>query len=124
MVQINSNLKVVASIPGWQETKGTRNGYVMMCNLLDETPRPLILRLDYRTCGGGLTGRQLHLQVRAALGLEPKVSLRMVPFRPWHRHIKSSFPIPEMDAIRATDCQCKYLLGTAVLYYAYVHLAE
>ena len=28
LVQINSNLKVVASIPGWQETKGTRNGYI------------------------------------------------------------------------------------------------
>ena len=68
-LQINSNLEVVASIPGWQKTKGTRNGYIMMCNLLNETPRPVILRLDYRIAGGGLTGRQLHLQVRAALGL-------------------------------------------------------
>ena len=81
-LQIASNLAVVASIPGWQKTKGTRNGYIMMCNLLNETPRPVILRLDYKIDGGGLTGRQLHLQVRAALGLEPKASLRMVPFRP------------------------------------------
>ena len=81
-LQIDSNLAVVASIPGWQKTKGTRNGYIMMCNLINDTPRPVILRLDYRINGGGLTGRQRHLQVRAALGLEPKVSLRMVPFRP------------------------------------------
>ena len=75
MVQINSNLKVVASIPGWQEKKGIRNGYVMMCSLLDATPRPLILVLDYQIAGGGLTYRQLHRQVRESLGLEPKVSL-------------------------------------------------
>ena len=123
-LQIDSNLAVVASIPGWQKTKGTRNGYIMMCTLLNETPRPVILRLDYRTGTGGLTYRQLHRQVRESLGLEPKVSLRMCPFRPWHRHIRSSFPIPEDHAIPAHDGQCKHLLGTTLLYYNYVHLTE
>ena len=123
-LQIESNLAVVASIPGWQKTKGTRNGYIMVCSLLDATPRPLILQLNYQIAGGGLTYRQLHRQVREGLGLEPKVSLRMVPFRPWHLHIRSSFPIREADAIRATDAQCKHLLGTTLMYYTYVHLSD
>ena len=123
-LQINDNLKVVGSIPGWQETKGTRNGYIMLTTLLNETLRPVVLRLDYRISGGGLSGRQLHLQVRAALGLEPKVSLRMVPYRPWYRHYRSSFPIPEAHAIPATDGQCGRFLGTTLLYYTYVHRRE
>ena len=123
-LQINSNLEVVASIPGWQEKKGIRNGYVMMSTLLDATPMPLILVLDYQRVGGGLTYRQLHRQVRESLGLEPKVSLRMCPSRPWHRHIRSSFPIPEAHAIPATDGQCGHLFGTTLLYYTYVHLRD
>ena len=124
-LQIESNLAVVASMPRWQENKGIRNGYVMMCTLLDATPRPLILELDYnKKASGGLTYRQLHRQVRERLGLEPKVSLRMCPFRPWHLHIKRSFPIPEAHAIPATDAQCRHLLGTTVLYYTYVHLRD
>ena len=47
--------------------------------------------------------RQLHQQVRIKLGLEPKVSLRTCPFKPWHRHIKNSFQIPEHHAIHAHD---------------------
>ena len=50
-LQIESNLAVVASIPGWQKTKGTRNGYIMVCSLLDATPRPLILQLNYQIAG-------------------------------------------------------------------------
>ena len=97
----------------------------MTCTLLDATPRPLILVLDYKQKPrGGLTFRQLHRQVRERLGLEPKVSLRMCPFRPWHRHIKSSFPIPEAYAIPASDAQCTHLLGTTLLYYTYVHLHD
>ena len=72
----------------------------------------------------GLTGRQLHLQVRKKLGLEPKVSLRMCPFRPWYRHFKNSFPVPEAEAISANDVQCTALLGTTILYYTYVHLRD
>ena len=85
-VQIDYNLSVVGSIPGWQKEKGVKNGYVMLTTVFDATPKPLIISLDYKTKGtGGLTGRQLHLQVRKKLGLEPKVSLRMCPFRAWYR---------------------------------------
>ena len=95
-----------------------------MCSLLNAAPKPVILELDYKEDSGGLTYRQLHRQVRKSLGLEPKVSLRMCPFMPWHRHIKSSFPIPEAHAIPAHDCQCRHLLGTTLLYYTYVHLSD
>ena len=85
----------------------------------------MILELDYKDHhSGGVTCRELHRQVRTRLGLEPKVSLRMCPFMPWHRHIKSSFPIPEADAIPAHDRQCRHLLGTTLLYYLYVHLSD
>ena len=124
-LQIDYNLSVVAKLPGWHEKKGLRNGYVMLTTLLDATPKPMIIRLDYETnATGGLTCRQLHLQVRKHLGLEPKVSLRMCPSRPWHRHVRRSFPIPEHHAISARDVQCTYLLGTTLLYYTYVHLRE
>ena len=73
---------------------------------------------------GGLTGRQLHLQVRKKLGLEPKVSLRMCPSRPWYRHFRNSFPVPEAAAISASDVQCTALLGTTISYYTYVHLRD
>ena len=119
-MQINSNLKEVASIPGWQEQKGSRNGYVMLQNLASGERKPIILVLDYKN--GGLTHRQLHQQIREALGLELKVSLRMCPFRPWYRHVKKSFPIPEHCVLPATDDQCRHLLGTTLLYYTYVHL--
>ena len=103
-----------------RQDKGVENGYVMMTTLLDETPKPLILKLDH----GRLTGRQLHLQVRKKLGLEPKVSLRMCPSRLWYRHFKNSFPVPEAEAISANDVQCTALLGTTILYYTYVHLRD
>ena len=119
-MQINSNLKEVASIPGWQEQKGSRNGYVMLTTLVGGTLKPIILVLDYEN--GGLTHRQLHQQIRKALGLEPKVSLKMCPLRPWYRHVKKSFPIPEHCVLLATDDQCTHLLGTTLLYYPYVHL--
>ena len=124
-VQIDYNLSVVGSIPGWQNDKGVKNGFVMLTTVFDATPKPLIIRLDYETKPtGGLTGRQLHLQVRKELGLEPKVSLRMCPFRPWYRHFKNSFPVPEAEAIPARDSQCTALLGTTILYYTYVHLRD
>ena len=123
--QIESNLKVVASMPGWKERKGIRNGYIMMRSLFNEVPRPVILELDYKDHhSGGLTYRELHRQDRTSLGLEPKVSLRMCPLMPWYRHIKCSFPIPEAHAIPAHDRQCRHLLGTTLLYYSYVHLSD
>jgi len=124
-LQSDANLQAVASIPGWMKKKGIRNGYIMMCTLLNATPKPLILELDYEaSASGSLTYRQLHQQVRNKLGLEPKVSLRMTPFRPWHLHLTKSFPIPEDRALRATDAKCTWLLGTTILYYTYVHLRE
>ena len=44
-MQIDSNLKVVAAIPGWQEQKGPRNGYVMLTTLIHGLLRPTILVL-------------------------------------------------------------------------------
>ena len=124
-LQVQSNLKVIASIPGWFEQKGVRNGYIMMCSLFNSVPKPVIMELDYNVSkSGGLTYRQLHRQARKSLGLEPKVSLRMCLSMPWHRHIKSSFPIPEADAIPAHDRRCEHLLGMTLLYYTYVHLSD
>ena len=81
--QIESNLAEVSSIPGWQTQKGLRNGYVMLTSL-NGNRKPVILMLDYEArASGGLTYRQLHQQIRSALHLEGKVSLRMVAFRPW-----------------------------------------
>ena len=97
----------------------------MVCTLLNATPKPLILELDYEASAGGtIMLRQLHQQVRNKLGLEPKVSLRMTPFRPWHLHLTKSFPIPENRAIIACDAKCTFLLGTTILYYTYVHLRD
>ena len=120
-MQIESNLKVVASIPGWQDKKGLRNGYIMITTLFDGTPRPIFLELNYRyKPTGGLTYRQLHQQVRQTLQLEPKVSLRMCSYRPWYRHAQTSSPVPEHLALPANDTQCRDLLGTTVLCYLYV----
>ena len=122
-IQIDDNLKKVASIPGWQEEKGLRNGYVMLLSSLSGRRVPVILQLEYGTIAcGGITYRQLHHQVRAALQLEPKHSLRMCPFRPWYRHMTGSIPVPEKRALPASDGQCRHLLGTTLWYYCYVHL--
>ena len=124
-MQIDSNLKVVAAIPGWQAEKGTKNGYVMLTTLIHGTLRPMILVLDpVPGTPGRLTYRQMHQQIREALGLESKHSLRLCPFRPWYRYMQTSFPIPEHRALPATDAQCMYLLGTTLLYWSYVHLTD
>ena len=47
-MQIDSNLKKVASISGWQQKKGTRDGYVMLNSMLVGTLRPIILVLIMR----------------------------------------------------------------------------
>ena len=124
-MQRDTNLSLVKVIPGWLEKKGIRNGYVMVTTLLDETPKPLSMILDYsKRVSGGLTYRQLHLQVRTGLDLPARASLRMVPLRPWHRYITSCFPIWEATALPATDKECTHLLGTTLLYYTYVHLRD
>jgi hypothetical protein len=64
-LQRESNLQKVAAIPGWQEQRGQRNGYVMLANLLTGTLRPMIVVLDYECSStGGLTYCQLHQQIR------------------------------------------------------------
>ena len=124
-LQVQSNLEVVASMPGWFEKKTVKNGYIMMCSLFNRVPRPVIMELDYNGWNrGGLTYRQLHRQARESLGFEPKVSLRMCPFMPWHQHITSTFPIPEAHAIPANDRPCTHLLGTTLIYFTYVHLND
>ena len=92
-MQIDSNLKVVAAIPGWQEQKGRRNGYVMLTTLHHGTLRPTILVLDVGGWkpSGRLSYRQLHQQIREALQLETKHSLRLCSFRPWYRYMTRSF---------------------------------
>ena len=95
-MQIEENLRIVASIPGWRAQKGDENGYVMLTTLLSGELSPVILELDYeKKSTGGLTYRQLRDQVRKHLKLESKVSLRLCPHRPWYRYMKNSFPVPE-----------------------------
>ena len=121
-MQRDSNLKVVAAIPGWQAQKGEKNGYVMLLSLWSGKLTPVMLKLNYdqlhgyRT--GGLTYRELHKQIRETLKLENQFSLRMCPFRPWCRYICA---ISERLAVPATDHQCRHLLGTTLLFDPYVH---
>ena len=121
LVQIQSNWEEVSSIPGWQTHTGARrNGYVMLISL-NGTRKPVNLVLDYAACStGALTYRHLYQQVRSALHLELKVSLRMVAFRPWYRYVTKSSPCPERLAIPCGDAQCVHLLGTSLLYYCYI----
>ena len=124
-MQVESNLKLVAAMPEWQKQKGPRNGYVMLTTLVHGTLRPTILVLDVEyTPSGRLSYRQLHQQIREALRLETKHSLRLCSFRPWYRYMTRSFPIPEHRALQATDAQCTHLLGTTLLYWSYVHRTD
>ena len=120
VLQIESNLNIVKSIPGWQENKGNINGYVMLDMLLSGAQRPVVVTLDYeqKACGG-LAYRELHKHIRLALELEPKVSMRLRCYRPWCRYMLE-MPIPESSALPANDAQCTYLLGTTLWCWTYV----
>ena len=97
----------------------------MLTTLFNATLRPTFLVLDTALrFAGRLTYRQMHQQIREALGLESKHSLRLCPLRPWYRYMQTSFPIPEHRALPATDDQCTHLLGTTLLYWSYVHLTD
>ena len=128
-LQIETNLKIVSSIPGWQEAKGVRNGYVMLDMHFSGRLKPIVITLEYeerhRGSGtwmrGGLTYRQLHQQIRQALELEPKVSMRLRCHRPWCRYMLG-MPIPEQSALPSHDGQCRHLLGTTLFCYLYIHL--
>ena len=115
--QVKDNLKIVRGMTEWQQRKGVRNGYIMLCSLCDSTPKPMIVELDH---AGSVTFRQLHQQVRKWLNLPMEASLRMCPSRPWYRHFKTAEPVPEEKAIGAGDVRCTKLLGTTILY-VYVH---
>ena len=94
----------------------------MLDMLLFGAQRPVVVTLDYeQKAGGGLTSRELHKQIRLALELEPKVSMRLRRYRPWCRYMLE-MPIPERHALPATDVQCTHLLGTTSSCYLYVHL--
>ena len=124
-MQIDSNRKEVAAIPGWQTQIGVRNGFVMLTTLVHGRLRPTILVLDIeQSPTGRLSYRQLHQQIRADLCLESKHSLRLCSFKPWYRYMQASFPIPEHRALPATDDQCTHLLGTTLLYWSYAHLTD
>ena len=128
-LQIETNLKMVSSIPGWREAKGERNGYVMLDMPLSGRLMPIVITLEYGERGrvsgtwirGGLTYRQLHQQIRQALELEPKVSMRLRCHRPWCRYMRG-MPIPEESALPSHDGQCRHLLGTTLSCYKYIHL--
>ena len=124
-LQKRSNLETVASIPGWHEKKGPKNGFVMLVTLQNGIESPFILKLDNahddHDDQGRLTYRQLYQQIREGLELEKKVSLRLCPFRPWYRHITKSFPLHDHVVIPVHDAQCTHLLGTTLVYYTYVH---
>ena len=121
-LQKRANLETVASIPGWHEKKGPKNGFVMLVTLQNGIESPFILKLDNdQHPQGSLTYRQLYQQIREGLELEKKVSLRLCPFRPWYRHITKSFPLHDHAVIPAHNAQCTHLLGTTLVYYTYVH---
>ena len=121
MMQIENNLKRVKAIPGWRDEKGNENGYVMLDMLVSGELRPVIVVLDFTSKPSGeLTYRQLHRQIRGALELEPKVSLRLRCLRPWLRYMVTPFPVHSI--LPATDVRCTHLLGTTFLCYWYVHL--
>ena len=121
-LQIESNLKIVKAIPGWQENKGNDTGYVMLDMWLSEAQRPVVVTLDYENkAWRGLTYRQPQEQIRLALELEPKVSMRLRCHRPWCRYMLDMH-IPGSSALPANDAQCRHLLGTTLSCWSYVHL--
>ena len=128
-LQVDENWATVSQIEGWQQLQGAQNGYVMLVtSLLQGESFPVVLNLNYEegTLGykptGGLTFRRLHTQLRNFMQLEPKVSLRVMEYRPWMRYIIMGHPLPECSALPCCDSQCTYLLGTTLVAFKYVHL--
>ena len=131
-LQVDENLVKVSQIEGWQKLKGAQNGYVMLVtSLLQGESLPVVLKLNYEenTLGykasGGLTFRRLHEQLQKFMQLEPKVSLRLMEYRPWMRYIT----METLDALHHTalpccDSQCTNLLGTTLVAFTYVQLAS
>ena len=122
-MQREENLRMVSSTPGWSGGEKKGEDYVMLDMLATGTLRPIALTRDYgNESRGRLTYRQLHRQIRSGLGIDLKVSMRLRCYRPWCRYMLQ-MPIPECQALPASDAQCTHLVGTTLLCYLYVHLA-
>ena len=123
--QVDENLAVVSTIPNWISVKGLRNGYVMLINALDESPRPVVIVIDYDTSfGGRVTFRSLYAQIRHFLQLPLAASLRLCSWRPWYRYIQALGCIPEHRVLPSRDGNARGLLGTTLCYHAYVSLTD
>ena len=95
--------------------------YVMIVTVFDLSPRMIKLSLDYANdSAGAITARSLHKQLRKALNVDMKVSVRVCPFRPWFMHMTKSFCVPEHRALAADDRSCSHLLGTTMIVHRYV----
>ena len=56
-VQRDENLLLLKQIPDWRERKYKKDGYIMMVTPHNWEPRPIILKLDYKTAIGPGVGR-------------------------------------------------------------------
>ena len=116
------NLERLRAYPEFIERMGPKNAFIMLRSLFSE-PKPVTIRLCYEwTPKGEVTLRQLYQQVREALTIEAKVSLRLCRDTPWSGYVTDRSPVEEESALNCTDAKCNHLLGTNLIYYTYVHL--
>ena len=86
-MQIDSNLKEVAALPGWQAQEGARNGYVMLTTLVNGRLRPTILVLDIehspsgRLSGCGGFGSPIGWSDTTILRIHKKLSRRWYKYQ-------------------------------------------
>ena len=123
--QQDENLLLVKQMPDWQKRKGKKHGYIMIVTPANLEPRPIILQLDYNCASpsfhptGGITNRLLQQQICVHLELTSGFEIRIRKYRPWLRHQVKNFWIPESSALPCNDRQCRHLLGTTLLIWAY-----
>ena len=71
-----------------------------------------------------MTVRQLHQQIRNALELENKHSVRICRWLPWIWVFRGDdIPLPEHEALPCNDRVCNGILGTTLADYVYDHLS-
>ena len=131
-IQIEENFRSLATMP--KLIKNVKDGYVMICSKLDETPRPVVLKLDYGIHPtGGLTYRMIYDQVRSALQLLPAASLRLASWRPWFRFSNDTGGVPQRCLLPSTAWDAdlpsrawdaRALLGTTLIFYPYISLSD
>ena len=120
-IQIEENFHSLSTMP--KLNKNVKDGYVMICSRLDETPRPVVLKLDYDLRpDGGLTYRMMYDQVRSALQLPAKASLRLSSWRPWFRYSNDIGGVPERSLLPSSGKDARALLGTTLFFYSYISL--